>query len=75
MPMTSEELGWESDSSFNSDLDVHVEKLAPSYESMQTNDKRYVVSNIKHMICQVGLGSGDGFPIIINKWTVMVQGL
>lgn len=52
MPMTSEELGWESDSSFNSDLDVHVEKLAPSYESMQTNDKRYVVSNIKHMICQ-----------------------
>jgi len=39
-----------SDNSFDSDLDVHVENFAPSFNALKNRDKQYLIANVKHML-------------------------
>ena len=36
--------------SFDSDLETHVENFGPYYTSLQRKDKQYVIANIKNML-------------------------
>ena len=47
----------ESTSSFDSDLANNVDEFSPLYNALQRKDKFYVMTNIKHMLNSVRLGS------------------
>jgi hypothetical protein len=55
-------LDLEENSNFDSDLETHVEKFAPTYSALKRKDKQYVIANIKNM-----LNSVSPFVILVGK--------
>ena len=49
----SQDMEVQSNSSWDSDLDFHVEAFSPAYASLQHDDKHYVIANIRHMLSKV----------------------
>ena len=43
----------ESNTSFDSDLETHVESFGPHYTSLERRDKQYVIANIKGMLVSI----------------------